>query len=106
MTTKANAYAVLQLCLDDPDFSNEHVNTDIVGHIAQHMGRPVLIDGLLRLKELCAHIGFEELEYDLWQLGLHDQLPKDVVLRHFARMILRTHGPEEGKGVPSNLRLL
>jgi hypothetical protein len=109
METKANAYAVLKLCLDDPHYSNADLQTDICGHIAKHMGREHFIDketGTFPWSLYVNHIGMAEYEWPLWQLLLKDWLSKEEALKVFAEMILFVHGPEDGVGIPENLRLL
>lgn len=105
MITKDNAYAVLKLCQDDPHYNHDSLDTDICGHIAQHAGMARKDEnGNFNWNYFVNHIGFAEKEWELWQL-LNMDLPKDAVMRRFARMIVEIHGPAE-EGIPSVLRLL
>lgn len=108
MESKRNAYAVLRLCEDDPNYDHEHFETDIIGHVAAHMDQP-LIDANMRMPWglYINHIGMAEMEYSMHQLCVvHTELSKEAALRWFAELVLAVHGPEEGAGVPSALRLL
>jgi len=103
--TKQNAYAVLKLCEDDPNYDHSDLKTDICGHIAIHRGLPIRSQlGNFNWKIFVEHIGFEGREWDLWSLLCEDWLPKEVALARFARMIVEVHG-YNGE-VPSSLRLL
>lgn len=107
METKENAYAVLELCLADPDYNHDDLDNDICGHIANHMGYAShkLPDGSFPWSRYYNHIGFAEYEWPLWQL-LNMDVTKDFALKKFAEMILFIHGPHEKTGVPKNLCLL
>jgi hypothetical protein len=107
MSKKQNAYAVLQLCLEDPDYDHENLKTDICGHIVTHMGLTDVHDenGRFLWKTIADHIGMLEYEHRLWEILCEDWLTKDAALKKFAKMILDIHGPAES-GVPENLRLL
>lgn len=105
-TTKQNAYEVLKLCEDDPDYDHADIHKDICGHIAIHRGLPIHGPlGNFNWKTFVAHIGFEERDWDLWHLLCEDWLPKDVALERFARMIIEVHG-YNGNQLPKSLVLL
>lgn len=108
MESKKNAYEVLRLCQADPNYDHEHFETDIIGHVAVHMGQP-LIDPNHRMPWdlYINHIGMAEMELSMHHLCVvNTDLSKEQALRKFAELILTVHGPEEGRGVPDNLRLI
>ncbi len=93
MDTKANAYAVLEMCQNDPDYSNMTLNTDISRHIRNHMG----IVEWPTWRPLYEHIGFtDEQGRELWSLLDQEDLPKESVLFQFEQMIEHQHGPLPG----------
>lgn len=100
MTPKENAIAVLRLCEDDPEYDNLRLETDIAGHIMQHMG----IEKWPTWRPIYEYIGFDMQQgAELWYL-LNEEWPKDRVLRVFHHMIEKAHGPVNH--VPASRRLL
>lgn len=108
MENKTNAYEVLRLCREDPNYDHEHFETDIIGHVAAHMGQPLMdVNHRMPWDLYINHIGMAEMEYSMHVLCVvHTELSKDAALRKFAELILAVHGPDENEGVPENLRLL
>jgi hypothetical protein len=93
MDTKANAYAVLELCQNDPNYSNMSLDTDISRHIRNHMG---IVDWPT-WRPLYEHIGFtDEQGRELWYLLDDEELSKENALFQFERMIEQQHGTLEG----------
>ena len=101
MDTKANAYAVLELCEEDPDYSNWSLDTDISRHIRSHMG----ITDWPTWQPLCDHIGFDREQGSLlWALLNEEDWAKERVLYVFAKMVEDVHGPNGA--VPKSRRIL